>query len=407
MAYEIKMNNIYSYSRIETFRQCPLKYKFNYIDGIKRKTQSIEAFMGSRFHEAMELLYKDIRFKSPSVNELIEHYNNQWDEKYSDNVFIVKKERTRDDYRRIGIEAINDYYKRYYPFDQSRVLGIERAFVFSLDDKDEHRLKAIIDRISQAQDSSYEIHDYKTSSSLPDQQQVDKDIQLALYQIALEKMWQDVKKVKLIWHFVAHDKELISTRTKDELEAVRNQTIKLIDEIVAAKDFPAKESALCRWCSYQEICPQRKHLLRAGGLPENEYKNDEGVVLVSKYALFASEKERLKKEIEDIEKEQDKIKEAAIKFAEREGVSLIDGPTARLKIEQKQELRPPSKTENSRKWEGLRTFLIQEGKYEEVSTVNHHMLKFALGKVWPKEFVEQLKIFLIESVTKFVKLVKK
>ena len=407
MAYEIKMNNIYSYSRIETFRQCPLKYKFNYIDGIKRKTQSIEAFMGNRFHEVMELLYKDIRFKAPSVNELIEHYNNQWDEKYSDSVFIVKKERILDDYRLIGIKAINDYYKRYYPFDQSRVLGIERAFVFSLDDKDEYRLKAIIDRISQTQDSSYEIHDYKTSSSLPDQQQVDKDIQLALYQIALEKMWQDVKKVKLVWHFVAHDKELISTRTKDELEAVRNQTIKLIDEIVAAKDFPAKESTLCRWCSYQEICPQRKHLLKAEDLPENDYKNDEGVVLVSKYALFESEKERLRKEIDDIEKEQDKIKEAAIKFAEREGVSLIDGPTARLKIEQKQELRPPSKTENSKKWEDLRTFLIQEGKYEEVSTVNHHMLKFALGKGWPKEFVEQLKIFLIESVTKIVKLVKK
>ena len=407
MAYEINMNNIYSYSRIETFRQCPLKYKFNYIDGIKRKTQSIEAFMGSRFHEAMELLYKDIRFKAPSVNELIEHYNNQWDEKYSDSVFIVKKERTPDDYRRIGIEAINDYYKRYYPFDQSRVLGIERAFVFSLDDKDEYRLKAIIDRISQAQDSSYEIHDYKTSSSLPDQQQVDKDIQLALYQIALEKMWQDVKKVKLVWHFVAHDKELISTRTKDELEAVRNQTIKLIDEIVVAKDFPAKESTLCRWCSYQEICPQRKHLLKAEDLPENDYKNDEGVVLVSKYALFESEKERLRKEIEDIEKEQDKIKEAAIKFAEREGVSLIDGPTARLKIEQKQELRPPSKTENSQKWEDLRTFLIQEGRYEEVSTVNHHMFKFAMSKTWQKEFVEQLKIFMIESVTRIVKLVKK
>ncbi len=401
------MSTTYSYSRLETFKQCPLKYKLNYIDGIKRKTKPIEAFMGSRFHEAMELLYKDIRFKAPSVNELIEHYNSQWDEKYSENVFIVKKDRTADDYRKIGIEAISSYYKRYHPFNQSRVLGIERVFTFSLDSEDKYRFKAIIDRISQAQDSSYEIHDYKTSSSLPDQQQVDRDIQLALYQIALEKMWQDVKRVRLIWHFVAHDKELISARTKDELGAVKNETIKLINEIEATRGFPAKESFLCKWCSYQEICPKRKHLFSVEGLPENEYKNDEGVVLVSKYAVFESEKERLKKEIDDIEREQDKIKEAAIEFAEREGISLIDGPTARLKIEERQELKPPSKTENSQKWDDLRTFLIQEGKYEEVSTVNYNMFKFALSKSWQGEFAQRVKIFLTENVTKVVKLIKK
>ena len=42
---------IYSHSRLEAFKSCPLKYKFNYIDKIKREEEGIEAFLGSRFHE--------------------------------------------------------------------------------------------------------------------------------------------------------------------------------------------------------------------------------------------------------------------------------------------------------------------------------------------------------------------
>ena len=53
----------YSHSRINTFENCPLQYKFNYIEKIKRDEESIEAFVGSRFHEVMEKLYQDLRFR--------------------------------------------------------------------------------------------------------------------------------------------------------------------------------------------------------------------------------------------------------------------------------------------------------------------------------------------------------
>jgi putative RecB family exonuclease len=54
------MMTIYSHSRLETFKICPLKYKFSYIDKIKREEEGIEAFLGSRFHEVMERIYKDL-----------------------------------------------------------------------------------------------------------------------------------------------------------------------------------------------------------------------------------------------------------------------------------------------------------------------------------------------------------
>ncbi|MBU1656572.1 MAG: PD-(D/E)XK nuclease family protein [Candidatus Omnitrophica bacterium] len=44
---------VYSYSRINTFKSCPMKFKFQYVDRIKTDDKGIEAFMGSRVHDSM------------------------------------------------------------------------------------------------------------------------------------------------------------------------------------------------------------------------------------------------------------------------------------------------------------------------------------------------------------------
>ena len=164
---------IYSHSRLETFKKCPLQYKFQYIDKIKRKEESIEAFLGSRFHEGMEKIYQNISFKTFTLNELLDFYEDIWNKKYHDEIMIVNTERTAEDYKRIGNNCIMDYYNRYYPFNQGKVLGIERLVTINLDDSGEYRLRGYIDRLDQTNDGIYEIHVYKTGKSLPEQNIVD------------------------------------------------------------------------------------------------------------------------------------------------------------------------------------------------------------------------------------------
>jgi len=135
---------IYSHSRLETFKNCPLKYKFNYIDKIKRKEEGVEAFLDSRFHEVMEKIYRDLPFKKYSLDELLDFYGDIWDKKYHDKVMIANKERKAKDYKEIGRKFIEDYYKRYYPFNRGKVLGIERPVMIDLDGKGKYRLRGKI-----------------------------------------------------------------------------------------------------------------------------------------------------------------------------------------------------------------------------------------------------------------------
>jgi len=41
----------------------------------------------------------------------------------------------------------------------------------------------------------------------------------------------------------------------------------LIDRIEAEREFGPRESALCDWCSYWDLCPAKKHLVKVEALP--------------------------------------------------------------------------------------------------------------------------------------------
>jgi len=396
---------VYSHSRLSCFETCPLKYKFTYIDKIERETKGIEAFVGSRFHEVMEKLYKDLNCRTYSLEELLEFYNNKWTKEWTDDVIVTKKDRTVQDYKNIGKKCIEDYYKRYHPFNQDRTLGLERAIMIDLDGNDKYKLRGFIDRISQAEDDTYEIHDYKTSGYLPEQKHLDEDRQLALYQIGIENIWNDVKKVKLIWHYVVFDKELTSTRTKEQLECLKKDTIVRIDEIEQTKEFSPIESNLCEWCVYPDLCPKRKHLYKVEALPANEYLKDDGVKLTNTFAKLVTKKKDHQKQIEEIELEIDKVKEAVIKYAKKEGVDVIRGSDSKLKISEKQKVSSPSKGSPERK--ELEGILREVNKWDEVSDLDIYAFEKVINESkWDKKILGRINKFLTIETKRSVSLSK-
>lgn len=121
---------VYSNSRLSTFEDCPLKFKYNYIDREKIKSPgSIEQFLGSRVHETLEKLYKDLKFKKEnSLQQLLDYFNKLWKENYVSTLVIVRKDYNEENYRKMGEQYIADYYNRYKPFNQSKTLALEKTY---------------------------------------------------------------------------------------------------------------------------------------------------------------------------------------------------------------------------------------------------------------------------------------
>src|SRR5574337_539203 len=247
---------IYSASRLSTYESCPRQYRYRYIDRIPREEESIEAFLGSRVHEVLHKLYRDLRSGGDlSLADLLEDYHEQWRQRWHNRVKIVKRDRSIQHYKAFGERCLVNYYQAHQPFNHGQVLGLEYQVAASLDPHGCYRIQGYIDRLVSVGSGRYEIHDYKTSGRLPSQEAIDADRQLALYQLAVEATWSGTKAIELVWHYLAFGKEIRSRRTPDALERLKRSTIAVSDRIEADTEFTPIKSSLCHWCAYKNICP--------------------------------------------------------------------------------------------------------------------------------------------------------
>jgi putative RecB family exonuclease len=288
---------IYSYSRVNTYFTCPAQFEFRYIHKTPSPTpDGVELFLGSRFHECMEYLYQQIPQRVPTVNELLDYFKNHWNVKwqealkkqkdrgFSTPIRIVQESQTIEDYYEKGQLYLENYYHKYQPFDQNRTEGIELKVLFDLDSDKQYKMQGFIDRLGRDNDGTLWIHDYKTSSRKLSDEDAKFEDQLALYQIGLAQnpKYGSQVKVKLAWHFVAFEKDLvISERNAKEIEWLKKKYVLKIQEIEKAKIFPPKPSRLCEWCEYLSLCDAGKTSVqeRRKKLGKSEYVFSESSIL--------------------------------------------------------------------------------------------------------------------------------
>ena len=388
----------YSHSQLSTYEHCPHQYKLAYIDKIEVETEGVEAFMGSRVHDTLEKLYRDLKVtKLNPLEDLILFYNQVWEKNWNGMIQIVRKGVTAEDYRRLGEKCLTDYYHRYSPFDQGRTLGLEEYITFLLNEQKSYWIRGYIDRLT-LRDSTLEIHDYKTSSRLPTQQDADLDRQLGFYQMGIEGKWKDIEEVRLIWHYLAFDVEIQSSRSQEQLDQTRQEAIDLIQKIESDTRFIPKESPLCNWCDYQAFCPKRKHLVLVESLSTNEYLQEEGVTLVNRYVEMKERKRHLN---EEMDLELSKLEEALVAYAEREKLEAILGSDHMAKIHTELKEKYPLKGDPRRKV--LDEYVKKIGKWMEVSDLNPWMLSRVISRgSWDSALIKKVKEFCSREETRSI-----
>ena len=253
----------FSYSQINTFSNCPQKYKLIYIDKIKKPHDSIEAFLGKIVHEVLEWIYKE-KMSYLLWDSIEKKYTEIWKEKWHKNIYIapIRKKFDTNHFKKMGLECLRNFYKSNLgPFiDFDNVCGVELEIEFMID---EYHFKTIIDRLDEF-DNKYEIHDYKTGKpkTLDD---LKSDLQLFIYQKAVESIGNENKKINLNWHYLKE-----SIKNKQHIKIVKNNhdlikherdLLEKINQIIDARKneyFPPNSNFLCNWCYFWEECEAKK-----------------------------------------------------------------------------------------------------------------------------------------------------
>jgi putative RecB family exonuclease len=358
-----------SYSALDTYQNCSLKYKFQNIDKIK-EPKSKEAVFGTILHGTMKFIHAP-SLLPPKLEEALEYFSRNWNSDVFENEMEERSAFSQ------GVAMIQDYYKKNNPADFN-VVDLESRFAIEIGDKtNPHIVSGIIDRIDKTEDG-YEIIDYKTTKKMPSQEKVDNDLQLSVYLNAFlaryPKEIERLDKITVSLYYLKHGVKLSSTRT---LEQLKNAD-KLFLEVIAAiekGDFEPNITPLCDWCGYQKMCPMWKHKFKE----ERKIDTEEINAAISDYINLKSAVTSTKNRLAEL---QEKISE----YMEQEDVDRVFGEDGIIA----QSIRKTYKYDEKK----LRDILEPLDKWEAVLKVDGIALRNIMGVISPtaRQEVDSAKI---------------
>jgi len=379
----------YSYSKLESFKQCPRKYAYQYIEKPEiEKQPTIEAHLGTVCHETIQQIYKDLRLsKLMSLEETIEFYEDRWERKKSPKLRIIRERYTEENYRETGRGFVKSFYELHHPFNHGKTLGIEKNVQIRL--SDEVILTGFIDRLVDHGNGNYEIIDYKTNKDLPALEDLEQNWQLPLYQIGLLDILPDIKDITCTWYFLAHNKLITLKKTTQDLEQIKKNIFGLIKAIDATNVFEPKVSALCSWCDYEVICPARKHFIETEKLSPEQFAKEDGVKFVDAYL---DAKGRLK----EGEAELEAIEEKIYQYSLQHGVVVVRGSQDKIKIWSKDDATQlVGKEENPEAGKAISAILKKHGLWDKYSMLTYvPFIKAIEGSSLPQAVMNELQPYL-------------
>lgn len=286
-----------SYSALNSFITCPLKYKYQVIDKVKT-VQKPEQVFGSLVHRTLKFAHTPSAKGYPSKEEIINYFSQNW------NLETFQKEEADRGFFEDGIRILSAHLAKLTDEDKKKTIALEHRFIIKVG---KHTLGGAIDRIDR-NDQGFEIIDYKTNRKIPPQKNIDEDLQLSIYLRAFITEWpslfekiNDTSKIGLSLEFLRHGLRMTTTRTPDDLKNIDQNILETIEKVEAATEknqFEPKLSALCDWCDHQKTCPLFCHKFKAADQCDpTELETKE---IGQKYILLKEEKRKIEKEITEL-----------------------------------------------------------------------------------------------------------
>jgi putative RecB family exonuclease len=361
----------YSHTRLSAFEQCRYRYKLQYIDKLDPGPKTIEAFMGTIVHSAMEKLYKDLGYqKCNTLEELLAFYYKEWEDNLTDDIVVNKKEYTSENYRKMGAKYLSDYYERCSPFDQMSILGLETQDVLDLGDGNKYHVR--IDKFACKGDE-YFICDYKTNQNMKDKDEADGDKQLAMYAAWVREKYPDAKKINLVWHMMKFDKDVYSERTDVQLDELLANTVELIKEIENCTEWSTKHSKLCDYCGFKTRCPEFVNIIADEG-NRNSGFNEGEAIKVEDAVRMVDELVSIKTQIKALENRGSEIETKLLTYSQQNDSKKIHGTNSAVSVIKSKDIKwPEDRTQIS-------MILKSKGIYEEYSQINYPKLRSGILK---------------------------
>ena len=248
-----------SYSAINLFRMCPLRYQFRYLDGLPEESVSASLVFGSGIHRSAELLFNRLLAgeSPPTLDDLLIAYHDAWRDQLEVGTVQFAKGDDQPSLTQLAARMLELFRSSPVAQPAGSVLGIEEELRGSI-------IPGVPDLLGRIDllvetDEAVVITDLKTSRSRWTREQaVEASEQLLLYS-ELVKDFVPGKPLRMRFAVLTKTKEPAVDVHELPVQPKQVDRIKRVVErvwrsIESGTFYPAPTPMTCPGCPYRAPC---------------------------------------------------------------------------------------------------------------------------------------------------------
>lgn len=219
----------YSFSKLNTFVNCPKRFEYKYVKKEKE---------GRCDRSALE--------RGSAIHEMFEHHEKNKEPKQS--------KYTKDFKKALVSKSVQNIKKHLEtPKNTCREVsfGLTPEFTPCDYNSKDALFRGKIDLV-YVHEGMLELIDYKTGK--PKSQKYQSYDQLLLYSIYFFQRYNTLQKLKVSYVYVDHDVVNSFVVDKTIIHKWKHHFLEIVNDIETAKEFLPNHSRLCHWCPFEEKC---------------------------------------------------------------------------------------------------------------------------------------------------------
>jgi putative RecB family exonuclease len=253
-----------SYSQLNTYIMCPLKYQFAYIDKITQDFVPAALPFGGSIHEVLAAYYRSLKDAgiAPALDDLIAIFETDWRLRLESEEVVFDNGMTPRKMEDTGIAILRCFYDTCTP---GEIIAVEAPFrLRKLDPANGTPLPlplvGVIDLVERDASGRIVAVDHKTAARKYTLDKVEQDLQLTIYSAALKRS----RIVNGAPEVHVRLDVLLKTKTPDLClyESVRTdehrrkmfKTVQAIANAIEQKLFYPNPGWQCPSCQYKTSC---------------------------------------------------------------------------------------------------------------------------------------------------------
>ena len=258
---ELRKKPHLSASGVNEYVECSLLYRFGRIDRLPMEFVAAELEFGTVIHKVLEEFYRAKMIgEKLLLKDLHEQFKTLWKKSAAERQDIQYQEgQNAEMLSMLGVDLLTVWFNKLQE-DNFQVIAVEEAFSFNIPGVFAPIIGAI-DLVEEDESGALIITDFKTSGRAYSADEVDKNPQMTIYQMAFKKNGYRDREILLKFDALIKTKtpkfeQYWTTRTEEDERRMIRKIKEVWKGINKGVFVPNDTSWKCKGCHYQNACKE-------------------------------------------------------------------------------------------------------------------------------------------------------